>query len=141
MDARIVLPGSPHRLPALGVSPLPLPGFSSRGRRHADFCFCLGVSHPSPPGQPGRSRRGNPFCCLQYGCRNGSLHINTAAAWRKRPEVVSDRCPYLLAQMGVSRQSSPIDRRRSLYLPYRSAASEATKQFHMCCNDAMIRDR
>ena len=48
---------------------------------------------------------------------------------------------YLLAQMGVSRQSSPVDRRRSLCLPHRSVPSEATKQFHMCCDDAVIRDR
>ena len=142
MDARIFSPDSPHQLPVLGVSPLPLPGCSSRGCRHADFCLCLGVSPPSLPRQPGRSRRRNPFCCLQYGCRKGSLHIiNTAAAWRKRPEVVSDRCRYLLAQMGVSRQSSPVDRRRSLCLPHRSVASEATKQFHMCCDDVVIRDR
>ena len=128
VDARIFSPDSPHQLPVLGVSPLPLPGCSSRSRRHADLCFCLGVSPPSPPRQPGRSRRRNPFCCLQYGCRKGSLHItNTASAWRKRPEVVSDRCRYLLAQMEVSRQSSPVDRRRSLCLRHRSVASEATK--------------
>ena len=113
-DARIFSPDSPYQLPLLGVSPLPLPGCSSRGRRHADLCFCLGVSPPSPPRQPGRSRRRNPFCYLQYGCRKGSLHIiNTATAWGKRPEVVSDRCRYLLAQMEISQQSLPVDGRRS----------------------------
>ena len=103
VDARIFSPDSPHQLLVLGISPLPLPGCSSRGHRHADLCFCLGVSPPTPPRQPGRSRRRDPFCCLQYGCRKGSLQIiNTAAAWRKRPEVVSDCCRYLLAQLGVS---------------------------------------
>ena len=103
VDAGIFSADSPHQLLVLGISPLPLPGCSSRGHRHADLCFCLGVSPPTPPRQPGRSRRRNPFCCLQYGCRKGSLPIiNTAAAWRKRPEVVSDRCRYLLAQLGVS---------------------------------------
>ena len=141
-DARIFSPDSPYQLPVLGVSPLPLPGCSSRGRRHADLCFCLGVSPPSPPWQPGRSRRRNPFCYLQYGCRKGSLHIiNTAAAWGKHPEVVSDRCRHLLAQMGISRQSLPVDGRRSLCLPHRSVASEATKQFLMCCDDIVIRGR
>ena len=133
VGARIFSPDSPHKMSVLGVSPLPLPGCSSRGRRHADLCFYPGVSPPSSPRQPGRSRRRNPFCYLQYGCRKDSLHIiNTAAAWRKRAEVVSDHCRYLLAQMGVSRQSSPVDRRRSLCLPHRSVAGEATKQFHMC---------
>ena len=70
LKARIFSPDSPHQLTVLGVSPLPLPGCLSRGRRHADLCFCLGVSSPSPPRQPGRSRRRNPFCCLQYGRRN-----------------------------------------------------------------------
>ena len=98
VKARIFSPCSPHQLTGLGVSPPPLPGCSSRGRRHGDFCFCLGVSPPSPPRQPGRSRWRNPYCCLQYGCRKGTLHIiNTAAAWRKRPEVVSDHCRYFLA--------------------------------------------
>ena len=142
VKARTFSPDSPHQLTVLGVSPMPLPGCSFRGRCHAHLFFCLGVSPPSLPRQPGRSRRRNPFCCLQYGCRKGSLHIiNTAAAWRKRSEVVSDHCHYFLAQMGVSRQSSPVDRRRSLCLPHRPVASEATKQFHMCCDDVVIRDR
>ena len=47
-DARIFSPDSPHQLPVLGVipllpvlgvSPLPLPGCSSRGRR--DVCGCM----------------------------------------------------------------------------------------------------
>ena len=142
VNARIFSPDSPHQLPVLGVSPLPLPGCSSRGRRHADLCFCLGVSPLSPRRQPGRSRRRNPFCCLQYGCRKASLHIiNTASARRKRPEVVFNHCRYFLAQMGVRRQSSPVDRRRSLCFPHRPVASEATKQFYMCCDDVVVRDR
>ena len=142
VNARISSPDSPHQLTVLGVSPLLRPGCSSRGRRHADLCFCLGVSPPSPSRRPGRSRRRNPFCCLQYGCRKGSPHIiNTAAAWRKRPDVVSDHCRYFLAQIGVIRQSSPVDRRRSFCLRDRPVASEATEQFHMCCDDVVIRDR
>ena len=81
VKARIFSPDSLHHLNVLGVSPLPLPGCSSLGRRSADLCFCLGVSPPSPPRQPGRSRRRNPFCCLQYGCRKRSFRIiNTTAA-------------------------------------------------------------
>ena len=88
VKARSFSPDSPHQLTVLDVSPLPLPGCSSCGRRHADLYFCLGVSPPSPTRKLGRSRRRNPFCCLQCGGRKGSLHIiNTAAAWRKRPEV------------------------------------------------------
>ena len=138
--ARIFSPDSPLQLTVLGISPLPLPGRSSRGC--ADLCFCLGISPPPPPRQHGRSWRRNLLCCLQYDCRTGSLHIiNTAAAWRKRSEVVYDHCRYFLAQMGVSRQSSPVDRRRSVRLSHRSAASETTKQFHMYCDDVAIRDR
>ena len=49
MNARIFLPDSSLQLTVLGLSRLPLPGCSSRGRRHADLCFCLGVSlHPRP---------------------------------------------------------------------------------------------
>ena len=115
VKARIFSPDSPHQLTVPGVSPLPLPGRSSRSQRHADLCFGLGVSPPSPSRQPERSRRRNPFCCLQYGCRKGSLHIiNTAAAWKKCPEVVSDHCRYFLAQMGVSCQSSPVDIRQKV---------------------------
>ena len=132
MKARIFSPDSFLQLTFLGVSPLPLPGCSSRGRRHTGLCFCLGISPPSPPRQPGRSRRRNPLCCLQYGCCKGSFHtINFAAAWGKHPKVVSNHCRYFLTQMGVSRQSSPVDRRRSLCLPHQSVPSEATKQFHI----------
>ena len=93
VNARIFSPDSSLQLTVLGVSPLSLPGCLSRGRRHADLCFCLGVSPPSQPRPPGRSWRRNPFCSLQCGCRKGSLHIiNTAAAWGKCPEVVSDHC-------------------------------------------------
>ena len=143
MNACIFSPDSPHQLTVLGVSPLPLSGCSSRSCRHGDLCFCLGVSLPSPPRQPGRSRRRNPFCCLQHGCRKGSLHIiNTGAAWGKRPEVVSDHCLSLLPGVnGVIRQASPVDRPRFLCLPHRSVASEATRQFHMCCGGVVIRYR
>ena len=49
VDARIFSPDSPHHLTVLSVSPLPLPGCSSRGRRHANLCFCLGSPlHPRP---------------------------------------------------------------------------------------------
>ena len=65
VNARIFSPDSSLQLTVLGVSPLPLPGCSSRGRRHADLCFCLGVSPPFLPWPPGRSRRRNPVCCLQ----------------------------------------------------------------------------
>ena len=101
MKASISSPDSPPQLTVLGVSPLPLPGRSSRGC--ADLCFCLGVSPPYPPRQHGRSRRRNLLCCLQYGCRKGSLRIiNTENAlrwppitvdtfWRKWGSVVSRR--------------------------------------------------
>ena len=69
VNERIFSPDSSLQLTVLGVSHLPLPSCSSRGRRHADLFFCLGVSPPSPPRPPGRSRRRNLFCCLQYGCR------------------------------------------------------------------------
>ena len=132
INARVFSPDSSHQLSVLGFSLLQLPGGSSRGHRQADSCFCLDISPPLPPRQHGRSRRRNPFCCLPYGCRKGSLHIiNTASAWNKRPEVVSDHCRYFVAQMWVIRQSSPVDRRWSLCLPHRSVTSEATKQFHM----------
>ena len=103
VDARVSSPGSPHQPTVLGVGPLPLPGYSSRGHRHADF-----VSSPSPPRQRGRSRRRNPFCSLQFGCCKGSLHINTVAAWGKRLEVFYEHCHSFLAQMGslVSRHQS-----------------------------------
>ena len=39
------------------------------------------------------------------------------------------------AQIGAICHSSPVDRRRSPRLPHRSVASEATKQFHMCCGN------
>ena len=61
VNARSFSPDSPHQLTVLGVSPLPLSGYSSHGRRHADLCFCLGVSPPSPPRWSGRSGRRNPF--------------------------------------------------------------------------------
>ena len=108
-DARIFTPDSPHQLLVLEVSPLLLPGCSSRGRRHTQLCFCLGVSPPSPPRQPGRSWRRDPFCRLQYGCRKDSLHMTSstllplggnalrwspiavATCWRKWGSVISLR--------------------------------------------------
>ena len=105
VNARIISPDSSLQLNVLSVDPLPLPGCSSRGRRHADLRFCLGVSPPSPPREPGRSRRRNPFFCLQYGCRKRILHnINTAVARGKCPEVVSDHCRYFLVPIGVIRE-------------------------------------
>ena len=93
VNAHIFFLDSCLQLTIQDVSPLPLPGYSSRGRRHADLCFCLGVSPLSPPRPPGRSRQRNPSCCLQYGSRKGSLHTtNIAAAWGKRAEGVSDHC-------------------------------------------------
>ena len=52
--------------------------------------------------------------------------IAVATCWRNWGSVISLR---------------PVDRRRSLCLPHRSVASEATKQFNMCCDDVVIRDR
>ena len=129
VNARIFSPNSSLQLTVLGVGPLPLPSCSSRIRRHADLCFCLGVSALSPARQPRRTWRRNPSCRLQYGCRKDSIHIiNTAVAWGKCPEVVADHCRYLLAQMGVIRLLSSVDRRWSLCLLHRSVTSKATKQ-------------
>ena len=69
-------------LAVLRVSLLPLPGYSSRSHRQGYFCFCLGVSQPSPPRQPALSRRRNPFFCLHI--------ISTTAAWGNPLEVVFD---------------------------------------------------
>ena len=104
LNARVFSPNSSHQLTVLGISPLPLPDCSSRGHRHADLCFCLGVSPLPPPWQRGLSRWRNPCCCLQHGCREGSFDIiTTAVAWGKRPEVVSYHCRFFLAQMGFIR--------------------------------------
>ena len=141
MNARVFSPDSSHQLTILGVSHLPLPKCSSRDHRHTVLSFCLGICPPSLPQQHGRLQWPNSLCCLQYVCRKGSLPIiNTAAAWGKRPEVDSDHCRYCLAQMGVICQSSLVDRQRSLCLPHRSVATEATNRFHMWCDDVVIRD-
>ena len=131
MNARVFSPDSSHQLTVLSVSYLPLPECSSRDHRHTGLSFFLGISPPSPPRQPGRLQWPNSLCCLQYVCRKSLPIINTAAAWGKRPEVDSDHCRYFLAQMGAIRQSSPVDRRRSLCPPHRSVATEATNRFHM----------
>ena len=142
VNAHVFSPDSSFQLAALRFSLLPLPGCSFRGHRHVGICFCLGVSRPSPPLQPARSWRHNPLCCLQYGCSKGNLHIiNTAAAWGNHPEVVSNYCRYFLAQMRVIRQTAPVKRRRSLCHPHRSVLSESTKQFHMCYDGVVVRDK
>ena len=133
-------PYSSLQLTVLCDSLLPLPGCLSRVHRHAELFFGLGVARPSPPQQPALLRRRNPIFRRQYGCYKGGLHINTVAAGGYRPEVVSDHCRP--AQMGLIRQSSPVDSRRTLYpfLPQRSAASEATLQFYSFCQDVVVRD-
>ena len=58
VDARVFSPDSSHQLTIRGVSPLPLPGCSSRDHRHTDLSFCLGTSFHPRPGNLGD--RGDP---------------------------------------------------------------------------------
>ena len=128
LNARVCSPDSSLQLTVLRISILPLPGCSSPSHYRVSTCFFLGVSPPTPPRQPALSRRRKQPRCLQYLCYKCSLLIlNTASPWVYHPTLVSGYCRYFLAQMGVIRQPSPVDKRWSLCPTHQSVASEAFK--------------
>ena len=129
LNMRVGSPDSSFQLTALRVSLLPLPGCSSRGHRHVELCFGLGVTPLCPP-RACTLAAAQPALLFAVRCCKGSLHIiNTAAARGYRPP---NHCRYLLAQMGVVRQPSPVDRRRFFSPSHWRVASKATKQFYIC---------